>query len=208
MRRFALLCLVAALPGCDYIGNPYDGFGGFIGDTHSVYRNPNRPVGDSENLRRVTGRGVNIDPLLPEPGNVWPGPTPQDPTLADIERSQNSGQPLGAATAPATTDQPVVPHPQPRPYPPGSSTPPTAMAPVPPVAPLPRVPAPAPTQAPPPPLTVQTPQGPARLNPGSGGVQTYTPATGGGMGIVVPNGNGTSTLIGPDGSVQTVPSPR
>ena len=46
------------------------------------------------------------------------------------------------------------------------------------------------------------------LNPGNGGVQTYTPSTGGGVGIVVPNGNGTSTLVGPDGSVQTVPSPR
>jgi len=28
------------------------------------------------------------------------------------------------------------------------------------------------------------------------------------MGIVVPNGNGTSTLIGPDGSVTSVPTPR
>jgi hypothetical protein len=38
-------------------------------------------------------------------------------------------------------------------------------------------------------------------------VQTYT-APGGGMGIVVPNGNGTSTLIAPDGTVTTVPNPR
>jgi hypothetical protein len=36
-------------------------------------------------------------------------------------------------------------------------------------------------------------------------VQTYT-APNGGMGIVVPNGNGTSTLIGPNG-VSSAPNP-
>ena len=42
---------------------------------------------------------------------------------------------------------------------------------------------------------------------GGNGVQTYTDPKGG-TGIVVPNGNGTSTLIGADGSVTTVPTPR
>ena len=36
---------------------------------------------------------------------------------------------------------------------------------------------------------------------------TYTDSTGK-SGLVVPNGNGTSTLIAPDGSVQTVPTPQ
>jgi hypothetical protein len=216
MRRSALLSLTLAIPtmglsGCGYVGNPFDGFGGFFGDVHSVDVNPNRPVGDSETLRRVTGRVVNIDPLLPEPGNVWPGPPPKDPTLEDIERQQN--MPLGSGLPPqqGTDQQPVVPHPQPRPAAPpatrGSSSPPTAEAPVPQTPTFQRAPATPLAQGAPPPRTVVTPQGQAPLTPGTGGVQTYTPSTGG-VGLVVPNGNGTSTLIGPDGSVQTVPTSK
>ena len=62
----------------------------------------------------------------------------------------------------------------------------------------------------------QTPGGPS-LDVGGGSARGYRdlnpPATApgrgaspGGGGILVPNGNGTSTLIGPDGSVQTVPT--
>ena len=56
--------------------------------------------------------------------------------------------------------------------------------------------------------TVQTPGGAAVVNQGSGtSVQTYTDPKGG-TGLMVPNGNGTSTMIAPDGSVQTVPTPK
>jgi hypothetical protein len=44
-------------------------------------------------------------------------------------------------------------------------------------------------------------------NPSGNGVHSYN-APGGGQGIIVPNGNGTSTVIGPNGSVQTVPTPQ
>jgi hypothetical protein len=234
MRRFALLSLTLALPavlsGCGYVDSPFAGFGGFIDDTHTFDLNPNRPVGDSENIRRVTGRDVNVPPLLPEPGNVWPGPPPKDPTLEDIEKSAN--QPLGTIQpVPGTTPgqpgpgqpgmgEPFVPHPQPRPdavQPPpsgppiprrGSSTAPTAEAPVPQVPAFTAAPSTQPRQGAPRSTTIDTPQGPATLSPGSGGVQTYVPKSGGGVGLVVPNGNGTSTLIGPDGSVQTVPTQR
>jgi hypothetical protein len=37
--------------------------------------------------------------------------------------------------------------------------------------------------------------------------RTATPP-GGGTAIVVPNGNGTSTVINPDGTIQTIPTPR
>ena len=57
--------------------------------------------------------------------------------------------------------------------------------------------------------TITTPNGPALDTTGQGTGQQYrrlnTPNVGG-SGILVPNGNGTSTLIGPDGSVQTVPT--
>jgi hypothetical protein len=38
-------------------------------------------------------------------------------------------------------------------------------------------------------------------------VQTYT-SPNGVTGVAVPNGNGTTTLIAPDGTTQTVPTPR
>jgi hypothetical protein len=63
-----------------------------------------------------------------------------------------------------------------------------------------------PSQSAPAPRTLVTPGGPATTS-GGPGVQSYTDQKGG-TGLVVPNGNGTSTLIAPDGSVQTVPSAR
>jgi hypothetical protein len=226
MRRFGLLCLKLALPtlglsACGYASSPFTGFGGFIGDTHTTSLNANRPVGDSENIRRVVGRTVEMAPLEAEPGNIWPGPPPPEPTLEDIERQQNAGVPLGGTLpslpgqpgqTPQYPEQPAVPHPQPRPYGPpvtprGSSTPPTAVGPAPQV-PMASGPGPVPSfPAPQSPRTLLTPQGPAQISPPGGGVQTYS-VPGGGTGIVVPNGNGTSTLVGPDGSVQTVPSAR
>ena len=56
-------------------------------------------------------------------------------------------------------------------------------------------------------MSVTTPQGVAPVYQNPNGVTTFT-APGGGQGIMVPNGNGTSTLIGPDGSIQTVPTPK
>jgi hypothetical protein len=52
----------------------------------------------------------------------------------------------------------------------------------------------------------QTPEGVA-VPSSSGAIRTYT-LPGGRQGVLVPNGNGTSTLIMPDGSVQTIPTPR
>jgi hypothetical protein len=219
MRRIALLGLLALLPGCDYAANPFVSFGGFIGDTHTIDRNPNRPVGNAENMLRVTGRNVNIPPLLPEPGNIWPGPQPPDPTLADIERQQNQegqqppssiGGPLPGAPAQPTPNSPLPnsqpPQRQPRPVTRGSSSPPVPDQSVtPPVAQS--APNAPPSFAPSPrPPTVNTPNGAVPAYNGGNGITTYrTPS---GTGIVVPNGNGTNTIVGPDGSVQTVPATR
>ena len=89
MRRMTLLGLTLLLPACQsYVGNPFDGFGGFIGDTHSFHGNPNRPVGNSANMLRVEGKDVEQEPLTPEPGNVWPRPAAAEPTLQDLQREQ------------------------------------------------------------------------------------------------------------------------
>lgn len=200
MRRLLPLSLLVMLPGCDfignYVGNPFAGFGTFIGNTISFDTNPNRPQGDTPNLRRVRGDEQIADPLTPEPGNVWPGPLPPAKTLSDLQR--DSAQPLGG----------MDPDPTPRITPPrGSSIPP---------APLPR--ASAPILTPPPanqPLATprpqsrvfQTPQGPAITNVGGNGIETFT-LPNGMTGTVSNNGNGTATLIRSDGVTTVVTVPR
>ncbi len=192
-----LFAPLLALGGCHYASSPLVGFGGFIGDTHSFHRLPNRPPGSDENVLRAQGRDVALMPLLPEGGNIWPGPPPPEPSLSDVQKLQDNGQPL---------PPPTVPN--------GSSTPPSLYAPqpTPEAPPVPRA-TPVPQSRPlqlPPPATTPTPNGPL-INNGPigapGGISTGT-SPGGGQSIIVPNGNGTSTVIAPDGSTQTVPTPR
>lgn len=93
MRRIALLGLAMMVSGCQFAGNPTDGFGGFIADTHTFAANPNAPAAMAENEKRVRAEDVAVAPLLPEPGEVWPGPPPPIPTLADVQK-MNGGAPL------------------------------------------------------------------------------------------------------------------
>ena len=149
MRRNALLGLTCLLlGGCQFAGNPFDGFGGFLYDTHTFHSNPNLPPGSDETMQRVQDRDVSVAPLLPEPGDVWPGPMRPIPSMQDLQQQDMQHQ-LPPPNVPAT----------------------------------------------PPPLLFQN------ETPG-------TTSGGGGQGLVVPNGNGTSTQIGADGSVQTVPTPK
>ena len=53
----------------------------------------------------------------------------------------------------------------------------------------------------------QTNQGPAISSGGTSAYQSVT-TPGGGTAIVVPNGNGTSTVIHPNGRIETVPTPQ
>jgi hypothetical protein len=227
MRRIAFLGLAVLLSGCEFAASPFVGLGGFIGDTHTVSRNPNQPVANSTNVLRVIGRPVSLPPLEPEPGNVWPGPQAPEPTLQDIEQQQNSQTPpasLGPqGTAPQQPTPPRTPVPtfpspaspqlpsQPTPQVRGSSSPPAPNASLPALQPVPGPSSPpAPLQPTTPSAgsrTFVTPQGPVQGTTGGNGITTFT-APGGGTGIVVPNGNGTSTLIGPDGTVATVPTPK
>ncbi|MEJ5118150.1 hypothetical protein WH158_12055 [Gluconobacter cerinus] len=78
MRKAALLALPLALSGCA-------GMGKFFNDT-ALWSgsNPNAPHGDSENLRRARGEFVAAAPILPEGGNMWPGSPQPLPTLKDV----------------------------------------------------------------------------------------------------------------------------
>jgi len=202
MRRF-LLGLTLLLCGCsdsNPFGNPFVGFGGFLSDTVTFSRNRNLPAGDATNMQRVQGQDASVEPLLPEPGNVWPGPPPPEPTLEDIQKLQG-------------TDMPNLPPPELAPLRvPGSSTPPGSVPPAPESSLSPslspqRQPRPATPIQPTTLGVVQTQTGPAVISASPNGVQTYTMPDGT-SGRAVPNANGTVTLIGPDGSVQSVPAPR
>jgi hypothetical protein len=198
MRRI-VLGLTLLLPGCAYVGNPFDGFGGFIGDTHTIRRGVNAPPGDSINMLRARGEEVPESPLLPEGGNIWPGPPPPEPTLSDLEKQQGITNP----TAPGE-EFPRLPPPR------GSQSPPPAPEPGAPMSSIPSYPpvSPgAPAVKATPPVVVQTDHGPATITTDANGIQTFQ-IPGGVSGHVVNNGNGTMTLIGNDGRVFSAPAPR
>src|SRR4051794_38239304 len=117
MRRTAPLIFLLGLSGCT-------GFGEFLNHTFSwPGTNPNIPMADGENVRRVLGEEPHFAPLEPEPGNVWPGPQPPAPPLADIATrppQQDENRPSRPAETPGA--QPAAPAARPRPR--GSSTPP------------------------------------------------------------------------------------
>lgn len=191
MWRLALLSLALLLPGCTGVGD-------YLGDTFTYGVSPNAPVGDAENMRRARGQDASVEPLLPEPGDIWPGPVQPMPTLQDLEKNGFQPTPNGE---PYTPD-----HREPTPR--GSSTPPGNVQPG--LPPPERSTPPAISSAPP----ARSPSGrivnaPSRQGVTSGGTSGYqTLTTPQGPAVVVPNGNGTSTVIHSDGRVETIPSPH
>jgi hypothetical protein len=201
LRPAPWLALLAPLllTGCS-------GFAVFLDDVHSPSPHANDPIGNSENIRRVAGKAVAIEPLQPVPGNVWPGPIPPQPTLEDLAKQpMQPVPPLDGTPSPNQSTLPplVVPmiphHLQPRP---GEDmnllNGPLPTGPVPPAA---------------------SPQGAVEPTPNGPAVGTKMPsglgAAGAGINpsdksqpIVVPNGNGTSTVIAPDGTITTIPTPN
>lgn len=189
MRRSALpsLALLSAgfLSGCT-------GTGVFLDHTTQHFgAAPNSPAGNSETFLRIRGEKIDLPPLLPEPGNVWPTENRPDLSMQDLQKQQAEETRRGAAAAPGNGSNPTVNRANnaDRGLPPPSIPPPP----------------PARLRSP----TVNTPNGPSVDVTGQGtgrGYRQLGSPTPGGSGILVPNGNGTSTLIGPDGSVQTVPT--
>jgi hypothetical protein len=186
MRRLALLGLLVLVSGCSD-----NSFTNFLGDTQGFNTDPNAPIGNSETMRRVRAEPVNVAPLAPEPGNVWPGPPAPVPTLADIEKSTS---PLPLPQVPGEQPQPPA---RTAPYRTPGLPPGPAPGPVPP--PMSSAPAPG--------TVVNTPKGPSSVTGGTSQYQTLG-SPNGNNGVLIPNGNGTSTLIRPDGSVTTVPTPK
>ncbi|MGH7068242.1 MAG: hypothetical protein ACREFO_17590 [Acetobacteraceae bacterium] len=200
MRPSAILGLLLLLSGCS-------GFGGFLGSTFSTTGDPNRPEETATvNLQRANGSPVVAPaPITPQPGDVWPGPIKPLPSLAEIAKTLPE-----AGTVPELPPVPVNP---PAPIPPRSVlpgvTPPPATPPA--VGTPPAVAAPSTSQYQPSVklgTVVSTSRGPEKVSGGTGNFLTLTNSGGQYGGILVPNGNGTSTIIRPDGSVETVQTPR
>ena len=204
-RHIACLSLAFALSGCGYKTwwNP----------PFTAGTNPNLPVSDSENMQRTRGVAPTVTALTTEQGDIWPGPLKPAPTLADLESSGGltsqpeqpvPGSPLSRGTdAPSASPNPSV----------GSSTPPGNAQPgfatprsAPPLSSYAAPPA-APPGRGPGGQVIQTPGGPTVTTGGGPGYQTSV-SPGGGQSIIVPNGNGTSTVIHADGHVETIPTPK
>ncbi|MBW8271412.1 hypothetical protein [Caldovatus aquaticus] len=205
----ALAALSAlALPGCAALDvtPPWSFAGARVADTT-----------DSLTVRRITGGAAADDaaqPLVPEPGDIWPRGESPRVTLADPEEVlrgippyEPGGAARGQAAPPAA--EPSAPPPRRRPSRGSSSAPP---APPEPRAEL-RVPAepPALPVTPPPERAdgrvIPYPGGHAVTTGGTDRYQTFNePGTAGG-GIALRDGP-VMTLIGPDGRARVVPAPR
>lgn len=203
MRRLTPLLLLVGLSGCT-------GLGEFLDHTFTnPGRNPNLPMADSENVRRVRGLDPAIETLEVEPGNVWPKFDTREPTLEDIANNPGREDARGFEPTIVPGARPGLPASR-QPVPArGSSTPPGNVQPNSSAIPSPNLPSLPSTASAPRPSggVVNTPQGPAVDTGGTTGYRTLNTPSGPGA-IVVPNGNGTSTVINPDGSIQTIPTPR
>jgi len=158
------------------------GLDGFLSNTFSFETNPHRPMGDSLNMRRVQGLVATAEPVSPEDGNVWPRGVEKMPTLQDVEGE--TGQPARPGRAAAGNRRLSL------------AQPPASAEPAPAPAPIAVVPA----------TGAITATGPAIPVTGTERYQTVSTPTG--TAVLVPNGNGTATLMRSDGSMETVPVPR
>lgn len=195
-RHLTFLLPALLLSGCAGVGN-------YMQSTLSPTGNPNAPKTEALNMQRARGSAVPVEPIPPEPGDVWPGPVHPVPTLNDIQKHMNT--PLGeeynrqyGASASAT------PSPNPLLGPPAIGSRITSPG----FAPPPSMP----DSSGPPFQTgqmVMTPYGPGGIvtSNGNGRYQMVAPVNGQGGGMLMSNGNGTATLIGPDGQQSTVLEP-
>ena len=206
MRPIVSLGLAFALSGC--------GFQTWWNPPFTAGRNPNLPVSDAPNFQRVMGERSPVEPITSEPGDIWPGQVSTEPTLQDLEQTGRADyrpeMPVPGSPLSRGITGPVMPVPNPVP---GSSSSPMSNMPG---LTTPTTPPPLTSHAAPPsPLpstggvgtTLPTVPGPSVVTGGGSGYQTTT-GPGGAQSIVVPNGNGTSTVIHPDGRIETIPTPK
>ncbi len=185
MPRYALLASALLLSGCSG-----SGFWRYERDTLTLPgANPNIPVGSSENyLRARHGTVAEPQPLMTEAGDIWPGPTQNVPTLKDLQKQQSAETGTGGSGAPGLAPLPPLP-----------SLPGYEISQQDAVSPIPAQAFPG--------AVVPTKGGRVPIQ-GDQGYKAPAGASATGGNIVVPNGNGTSTVISPTGQVSTIPTPK
>lgn len=104
MRSYAaLLASVLLLSGCS-------GMDKFFDDTITLPgENPEAPQGNSENMERVQGHVVSSAPILPQGENIWPSRPPALPTLSDVA-NDDKGFSLSDYSRAAGADPDAVTH--------------------------------------------------------------------------------------------------
>ena len=186
------------LSGCGGLGN-------YVSDTFWRAGNPHAPKTNTLTVERARGDAVPVPLILPQQGDIWPNAIQTVPTLGDLERRMNAPSSAAAgydaapsvharngrlppSAAPASNQSSVAMTPRIRPAHPVAPPPATAASPF-------RLGD-----------TVMTPNGPGGVvsSDNTSGYQTVAPIGGRGGGILVPTGNGSATLIGPNGQVSPV----
>jgi hypothetical protein len=178
--------LLTLLSGCAGVGN-------YLHSSIDPFGDPNAPPSETLNMQRARGQQVAVQPVLSQPGDIWPGKVKPIPTLAQIQ--QNMNVPLGQAyqneygpmpgqnTGAAFSVRPT-----------GNA--PAAVAGV-------AVAGVAVGQ------TLIGPAGPVGIvsTPSNGRYQQVSPINGQGGGILIPSGTGSATLVEPNGQSITVHVP-
>lgn len=205
MIRLMTCYLVRPLPALLLLLSGCTGVGSYMRSTISPNGNPNTPKSEAINMQRARGNVVEVQPITPMPGDVWPGPVQPVPTLGQIQKRMNTplsdeyNQQYGAPAAgvlPSSGQSSFL-------APPGVTS---RVA-------NPNFIQPPKIQSSPPPFQVGqeviAPYGPAGVVTGNsnGRYQMVAPINGRGGGTLFPNGNGTATLVGPDGQQTTILAP-
>ncbi|TPW34610.1 hypothetical protein [Oecophyllibacter saccharovorans] len=78
MKKISVLMLGMVVSGCADFGN-------YLDQTLNPWGPANSPIGDSETFQRVRGNGkTQLAPLAMENGDVWPGAPAPVPSLQDV----------------------------------------------------------------------------------------------------------------------------
>lgn len=212
LPRGASLVALLLLAGCSS-GQMGSAVSGTMDRLWSPFMGPSNVVAsDSLTVQRVRGADPVVEPLLPEPGDVWPAQEAARPNLMggpeEAMRNIPSYRPSLIEGAPAAASP--VPTPGDRPRRRGSSTPPANPDVPPDFARMPANPAPVGANSPPPARlegrALTTPSGRSVTSTGgTSRVQGYTGPQGGGA--VIRDGN-VETWIGPDGRTSTRVAPN
>lgn len=201
-QALALLTLALGTTGCARVESGFANMQGSLSGTYDRF-GPNwggmRPTGpaDSLTVQRIRGAGDPLEPLRPEPGDVWPVEEGPRATLANPEEALRG-------VPPAMGSEPRRARGSAGAFEGAPNAAPSVISPV----------FDAPT---PPPRANRTDgqresgqifnsqQGPVTSTGGSGNVRTTISPQGSGLAI---RDGATTTLIGPGGNVQQVPTPR